>query len=319
MTLIRHYALDAATIAHEWEADYLKVDFCGSNVVGLGQSQYDHWAAFRDALNATGRQIYYSICPKTNAPSGGTATPYTGHNIYAPPLNWTGPQHQALSNSWLVEYRNNVDNFGPDDKCIDAGSPCGMITNVDAVVKMTNMSWSTHGAWTDADMLQVCNYGHVNGGMSITEYRSHFSIWAMFSSPLILSMDVRTVGKEHPDCLAMVKNKDVLAINQDPLAHAGRLVYQDGTTSANIKVQVFARQLADGSRAVLLFNRDAKARNITATWDMVNLVPGQIAYPLDLWNNLKKIPGQAEKGPLNIEVESHGVSFVKLVIPKAVF
>ena len=149
--------------------------------------------------------------------------------------------------------------------------------------------------------------------MTLTEYRAHFSIWAMFASPLILSMDVRTVAARHPDCLAMVKNKDVLAINQDPLARAGRLVYQEGSTSADITVQVFARPLADGSHAVLLFNRATAARNLTASWTTVGLEPGQTARPLDLWAALAPVPAQPRKGPLRLEVPAHGVAFVKLV------
>lgn len=210
---------------------------------------------FRDALNKTGRPIYYSICPKTKAPNTGTAVPYAGGDIYSPPLNWTEEDHRSLSNAWLVEYRNNVDNFGPDEQCTDAGAPCGFITNVDAVVQMNNMSFTTPGAWTDADMLQVCNFGHLNGGMTMTEYRSHFSIWVMFASPLILSCDVRDIATKHPDCLDMIRNKEVLAVNQDPLGSAGRLVHQVGTTTANISQQVFTRPLHDGSHAVLFFNR----------------------------------------------------------------
>jgi len=152
-----------------------------------------------------------------------------------------------------------VDNFGPDTQCTDAGAPCGFITNVDAVVQMTNMSWTAPGAWTDADMLQACNYGHLNGGMTLTEYTAHFSIWVMFASPLILSCDVRDIASKHPECLSMLRNKDVLAISQDPLAAAGRLVHQVGTTTADITQQIFARPLQDGGHAVLLFNRAASA------------------------------------------------------------
>jgi len=56
---------------------------------------------FRDALNKTGRPIYYSICPKTVAPATGTAVPYAGSDIYSPPQNWTQEDHRSLSNAWV--------------------------------------------------------------------------------------------------------------------------------------------------------------------------------------------------------------------------
>ena len=43
--------------------------------------------------------------------------------------------------------------------CIDAGGPpCGMITNIDAMVLMTNWTYSNPTGWNDADMLQVPSY-----------------------------------------------------------------------------------------------------------------------------------------------------------------
>ena len=116
-----HYAADAATFVHEWQADYLKapapaaclppspppprfllrqVDFCGAAgysppcinttdprcVPIEPNAQLAAWAALRDALNATGRPIYYSICPHARADGQGTARPFSV--IYAPPAAW---------------------------------------------------------------------------------------------------------------------------------------------------------------------------------------------------------------------------------------
>ena len=53
-----------------------------------------------------------------------------------------------------------------------------------------------------------------NGGMSITEYKSHFSLWAAFKSPLILGNDLSNMSK---DISSIIKNKEIIAINQDPL------------------------------------------------------------------------------------------------------
>jgi len=279
-----HYQQDAQTFA-SWGVDYLKVDYCGKIDITPSKSQYDYWAELRDALNSTRRPIYYSICPKTIAPDVGTAVPYAGHLVYSPPLNWTVQQHHALSNSWLVEYVNIVDNwYSPTETdCINAGgAPCGMITNVDAFIAMTSNTYSAPGGWNDADMLQVCNYGYHNGGMTLTEYQSEYSLWAIFASPMIISADLRTIATDHPDCLAMLKNQEVIAVNQDLLGRAGSLVYQDGdNTTVSITQQVWIKPLQDSSVAGLMLNRGptASSMSINFTW----LPPGTSAQVRDLW------------------------------------
>lgn len=80
-----HYELDAKTFAMDWDADYLKVDYCGNSVSRDPNSQYAGFSALRDALNQSGKAIYYSICPHTIAPKVGTGLPYNGASVYSPP------------------------------------------------------------------------------------------------------------------------------------------------------------------------------------------------------------------------------------------
>ena len=68
-------------------------------------------------------------------------------------------------------------------------------------------------------MLQLCTYGkghtpHSSGGMTLAEYRAHYSVWAVLASPLILSADLRTIKEEHPDCLELMLNEEIVAVNQ---------------------------------------------------------------------------------------------------------
>jgi alpha-galactosidase len=65
------------------------------------------------------------------------------------------------------------------------------------------------GAWNDPDMLEVGN-----GGLTLAEERSHFALWAFAKAPLIMGCDLNTVSK---DSLAILKNKNLIAINQDVL------------------------------------------------------------------------------------------------------
>ncbi|XP_058081668.1 alpha-galactosidase 2-like isoform X2 [Magnolia sinica] len=72
------------------------------------------------------------------------------------------------------------------------------------------------GRWNDADMLEVGN-----GGMSLEEYRSHFSIWALMKSPLLIGCDIRFASRQ---TLAILRNKEVIDVNQDPLGIQGRKI-----------------------------------------------------------------------------------------------
>ena len=79
-----YYTTDANTFANEWQIDYLKVDFCGSNEQFINDQDI-YWKQFGQALNETKRPIYYSICPKTYPNNTSTQQPYVGRTIYAPP------------------------------------------------------------------------------------------------------------------------------------------------------------------------------------------------------------------------------------------
>ena len=137
-----HYTSDAETWA-SWHADYLKVDFCGPtpNRTGEGRvswralEQYAAWKELGDALNATDRPIYYSICPHTLAPNKDTSVEWHNQSfapcsdrgvVYSPPREWSAAQRQSLANSVLVEYTNTFDYWYSDSNVISEHG--GMIT-----------------------------------------------------------------------------------------------------------------------------------------------------------------------------------------------
>jgi alpha-galactosidase len=188
-----HYDLDAHTFAHEWQADYLKVDFCGPagfapNCANASdprcisidpEPQYAAWAALRDALNRTGRPIYFSICPHAASDRKGTGAPF--NLIYAPPLAWNKAQRRDLANSLLVEYDNTMDSWA-DFTDAKGYHHWGVLSNIDSQIHSSRLQDTGPSSWNDADMLQVCNYGEgytPGGGMSLSEYRVHYTVWAI--------------------------------------------------------------------------------------------------------------------------------------------
>jgi alpha-galactosidase len=134
--------------------------------------------------------------------------------------------------------------------------------------------------------------------MTDVEYRSHFSLWAILAAPLIAGNDLRSMRPEIRDILT---NKEVIAINQDPLGMQGRRVSKSGDR------EVWAKQLKDGSRAVVFLNRGASEQNVVVTW-------GEIGYPdhlsasvRDLWQHKELAKGTSKFGAT---VPSHGVVMV---------
>ena len=127
------------------------------------------------------------------------------------------------------------------------------------------------GHWNDPDMLEVGN-----GGMTDAEYRAHFSMWAMLAAPLIAGNDLRTMSDSTK---AILTNAEVIAVDQDSLGKEGMLVWTDGPA-----LQVWARPLANGDRAVALLNRADTTARITA-WLRRTGIRTDSVRVRDLWTH----------------------------------
>jgi alpha-galactosidase len=101
-------------------------------------------------------------------------------------------------------------------------------------------SYAGPGHWNDPDMLEVGN-----GKLSMEENRAHFSMWAMLAAPLLAGNDLTTMK---PEIKAILTNRDVIAIDQDPLGHQARHAYSKG------EVEVWARDLQGGGIAIAILN-----------------------------------------------------------------
>jgi alpha-galactosidase len=97
------------------------------------------------------------------------------------------------------------------------------------------------GHWNDPDMLEIGN-----GGMSAEEYRTHISLWAILAAPLLAGNDLSSMT---PETIALLTNREVIAIDQDRLGRQGDRVSAEGP------IEIWARPLADDSKAVGVFNR----------------------------------------------------------------
>jgi alpha-galactosidase len=260
----RGYEFQDARQYAAWGVDYLKYDWCNHST----QDSHASYSIMRDALKKSGRPIVFSLC------EWGSTKPWL----------WAGD----VGNLW----RSTGD---ISDKWDTGEKRDGL-----GVVQILDLqdglqSYAGPGHWNDPDMLEVGN-----GGMSLTEYRAHFSMWCLLAAPLLAGNDIRSMSADIHDILT---NKEVIAIDQDPLGREGRRVKRaDG-------LEVWAKQLADGGRAVALLNRTGAEAKITASWTDLGYPDHVPAKVRDLW--AKKDLGETS-GSFSASVPSHGVVMVRI-------
>jgi alpha-galactosidase len=151
------------------------------------------------------------------------------------------------------------------------------------------------GHWNDPDMLEVGN-----PGMTPTEYRSHFVMWCILAAPLMAGNDIMHMTD---DTRAILTNREMIAIDQDALGIQGHRVRKDGD------LEIWSKQLSDGSRAVALLNRGAGEQKMTANWTDIGYPESLSAQVRDIWNH--KDLGK-KSGSFSADVPSHGVVVIKV-------
>ena len=257
-----HEYQDAITYAR-WGVDYLKYDWCNTGT----RNAEEAYALMSDALRATGRDIVLSICE-------------WGNNR---PWDWGG----KIGNLW----RTTGD---ITDKWVGKHH---YSWGVMSIADMNEPLWphAGPGHWNDPDMLEVGN-----GGLTDTEYRTHFSLWAMMAAPLIAGNDMAAMDEA---TRAILMNHDVVAVDQDRLGVQGRRVWKEGDR------EVWVKPLAGGARAVLLVNRGEAPAAIAATWDQLGLPDRLGASVRDLWAH--RDLGR-RRGSAGATVAPHGVAMFRI-------
>ena len=159
------------------------------------------------------------------------------------------------------------------------------------------------GHWNDPDMLVL---GHVGWGPALhrsnltpDEQYAHISLWCMLSAPLLIGCDLERLD---PFTLGLLSNDEVLALDQDAL---GQQAVRVATVGA---VDVFSKELEDGSRALGFFNRGRPEESVTFNKLGRIGLPGK-QHVRDLWR--QKDLDDAE-GSLTLSVPGHGVVLLKL-------
>ncbi|MFJ5779799.1 NPCBM/NEW2 domain-containing protein [Streptomyces sp. NPDC093094] len=249
-----HEYSDARQFA-DWGVDYLKYDNCSNQ----GVDARKRYTTMRDALEATGRPIVFSIC------EWGESKPWEWASDVGHLWRTTGD----INDSW--------------------GSTLSILKK-----NLPLHAYAGPGNWNDPDMLEVGN-----GGMTDTEYRTQFSMWSVMAAPLLIGSDLRRADAKTFEILG---NREVIAVDQDPLGRQGKVVGSDGGR------WVVAKEMADGSRAVALFNESDRPQRIATTATDVGMPHARGYRMRDLW----KHTDTSIAGTVAATVPAHGTVLIRL-------
>jgi alpha-galactosidase len=136
-----------------------------------------------------------------------------------------------------------------------------------------------------------------NGAMTDEEYRTHMSLWSLLAAPLLAGNDLRDIP---PNILAILTNKEVIAIDQDKLGKQARRAAKNGD------LEVWTRPLEHGALAVGLFNRGGDAASMTFHASDVNWK--HLSKVRDLWAHKEENAG----ADFTAAVPSHGVVLLRV-------
>lgn len=219
-----HEYQDALFFARN-EIDYLKYDWCSHPRTLEGWTLYNR---MRMALNATGRDILFSIC------------------------NWGEEDTLSWARSVGADmYRSTYDISDKFD-----------IIKILFNEQKNNMCLSGPSCFNDMDMLVCGMYGNgnvANGGCNDDEYRTHFALWCMLSQPLMIGCDIRNMNEKTK---ALLTDKALIAIDQDPDVRPPIVSY----CSYENEAPVLMKHLANGDYAFGLFNLAGCSLDWVAFW-----------------------------------------------------
>ncbi|MGD0941688.1 MAG: glycoside hydrolase family 27 protein [Terracidiphilus sp.] len=272
-----HEAQDAKLYA-EWGIDYLKYDLCSFNEqVMQKQAPNDHAAQMHLMIDAYSRMN--KALKATGRPILFSLCQYGWDSVW----EW-GPSVGA--NLWRT-----TGDISPDWDRMYV-----ILSQQEGLEK-----YSGTGHWNDPDMLEVGN-----GKLSLAENRTHFSMWAMLAAPLLAGNDLPNMK---PEIKAILTNRDVIAIDQDPLGKQGARVYSDG------EVDVWTRQLSGGAMALAVVNAGSdrySSHPFHLNLRKLGLAGTQTGK--DLWTG-KTID---LKDNMPLELASHDILLVRLDSPRPI-
>ncbi|MGA8151366.1 MAG: glycoside hydrolase family 27 protein [Terriglobales bacterium] len=273
-----HEEQDAKTFA-EWGIDYLKYDLCSFDDLGdvhlyqekpsMGKSTESRLQGLQ--LQKQAYEKMHKALLATGRPIVFSLCQYGVGNVWEWGVSVGGNLWRTTDDITDTYDRMSVIGFGQAGLAKYAGP----------------------GHWNDPDMLEVGN-----GGMNEDEYRTHMTLWVILAAPLLAGNDLSKMSAE---TLAMLTNKEVIAVDQDPLGIQGDRV------SAVGPLEIWSKPLAGGSKAVALFNRGESS--VPMTLDLPTIGFTQTSQIRDLWAGKET---RSENGKVILWVRAHGAALLRV-------
>jgi len=237
----QHERQDAKTWA-EWKFDYIKYDWCSYGGIDTTRKKTVEnfmrpYITMQQALAATGRDIYYSLC------------------------------QYGMGNVWRWGARIDANSWRTTGDINDTwGSLSSIGFNQDTIASFAKPG----GGWNDPDMLVVGNVGwgptlHPSR-LTPDEQYTHISLWSLLSAPLLIGCDVTAIDSF---TLNLLTNDEVIAIDQDRLGNEAR------RKANNAGYQVWVKTLVGGHKAVGIFNMLAATKQLTIEWATLKIARGR--------------------------------------------
>lgn len=272
--------IDANAYAN-WGVDLLKYDYC--NAPGDLNSCQNRYQAMGDALKASGRDIVFYMC------EWGVREPWK----WAPV---TG------ASTWRCTYDTR--------DCWHGAS--GGIGILESIAGMKDLwAYSGPNRYNDADMMCVGIHGTgksssdlcaTGPGMTMTEYRTQFSLWCMWASPLTLSFDLRKDITQED--LELMTNEELIAINQDPMGLQAEYIDEVN------QVQTYMKDLENGDVAVALVNLGDATTSATVDFSKFSALEPGVSYDVrDLW---QKASIGVKSAFFDVDIQSHETKVFRL-------
>jgi alpha-galactosidase len=277
----QHEELDVRRFV-EWGFDFLKYDWCSYDKVAVDKSLSEFQKPYRlmgEILRRQNRDIALNLCQY------GMGNVWTwGREVGGNSWRTAGDLGQTFEGIGTALFRDGFDVYA-ERELYRYGGP---------------------GGWNDPDYLLLGYLSNWKGQTAPTpltpnEQYSHVSLWCLVAAPLIFSGDITRLDDF---TLSLLTNDEVLAVDQDPLGRTGRRVAREGT------LEVWAKDMADGTKAVGLFNRGDREAVVTARWEDLGLQGKRSVR--DLWR--QKDLGTFDRR-IRSSVPRHGVVLVRIGNP----
>ena len=251
-----HEDQDCQLYFRDWDFDFIKVDYCGGNHMGLDERQ--QYTKISNAIKNCGKKdIVFNICR--------WAYPGTWVSDVADSWRTTGDIYDA----WRSVKGILAENLYLSAYCHD-------------------------GHYNDMDMLEV------GRSMSKIEDETHFGMWCIMASPLLIGCDMANIK---PESLKLLCNRDLIALNQDPLHLQAYVAEKQGECYVLVKD---IKKLRGKERAIAVYNPSDEEQTVTLNPATVEL-GGAVQY----YDCFLQAPYVYDQNPITLKVPAHGTKIFR--------